>query len=54
MLIGTGTDMIPDYVLESGFTVAERIKVLGFSLSKNMASLQLNLDTCLDKIKKHY
>jgi hypothetical protein len=46
-----GTDSIPEYVAESGFAVANELKILGFKVTKNHADLVTNFDPAIDKIR---
>jgi hypothetical protein len=46
-----GTDTVPDFVLDSGFTPVNSIKILGFNISNNFEDLVQNFPPVLDKIK---
>jgi hypothetical protein len=47
-----GTNEVPVYVIESGFTVTDSVKILGFNITKNVTDLENNLTLCLEKLKK--
>jgi hypothetical protein len=48
----TGTDTIPDYVLNSGFSVADKLKILGFDITKNHQDLEKNFGKILLTVEK--
>jgi hypothetical protein len=48
----TGTDApTPDYILDSGFQTVNKVKILGFDISKDHKDLQSNFETCINKIR---
>jgi hypothetical protein len=47
-----GTDVIPDYVQESGFASVDNLKILGFNVPKNLSDMKRNFEPTLLKIKK--
>jgi ribosomal protein S18 len=51
-IIITGTRNIPGYLLESGFSLTEKLKILGFDITKNSADLQNNFENAIKKIEK--
>jgi hypothetical protein len=46
-----GTDAVPEFVLDSGFTPVNNIKILGFNISNSFDDLVQNFPPVLDKIK---
>jgi hypothetical protein len=52
-IIITGTRNIPGYVLESGFSLTEKLKILGFDITKNSADLQNNFENAIKKNRKN-
>jgi hypothetical protein len=51
LITGTQNEPIPDYITNSGFEVASKIKILGFELTKNAEDLQNNFLPVLEKIR---
>jgi hypothetical protein len=47
-----GTEVIPDFISESGFTVSNEIKILGFKITKNHQDIAKNFEPAVEKIKK--
>jgi hypothetical protein len=47
-----GTDEIPDFIRTSGFSVANEIKILGFTVTRDFADFEKNIDCAVEKIKK--
>jgi hypothetical protein len=46
-----GTDNIPDFIRGSGFEVVNKLKILGFEITKNYNDLVQNIHKATDKIK---
>jgi exonuclease III len=42
---------VPDYVLQSGFMVSDKLKILGFEITKNFRDLESNFQGALQKIR---
>jgi hypothetical protein len=42
---------VPDYVLNSGFAVTDKLHILGFDITKNVEDLQNNYEKIAEKIK---
>jgi hypothetical protein len=46
-----GTNTVPDYIIESGFSVANEIKILGFNITRNAGDLWKNIEPAIEKIR---
>jgi hypothetical protein len=51
MVTGTGRN-VPTYVSNSGFSVCESVKILGFEIGRNFDDLQKNFDKKKTVLKK--
>jgi hypothetical protein len=51
-ILVTGTDEIPEFIRQSGFSVANEIKILGFTVTRDFADFEKNIDNAVAKIKK--
>jgi hypothetical protein len=47
-----GTETVPDFIIESGFAVAEKLKILGFDVTKDFSDLNLNVNPAIENIRK--
>jgi hypothetical protein len=50
-ILVTGTNVIPDYVADSGFKPVNKINILGLEISNNLQSLTDNFDKPIEKIR---
>jgi hypothetical protein len=51
MILVTGTDVIPDYISQSGFRVTDNVTILGFNITRRYNDLTENFTKVVSKIK---
>jgi hypothetical protein len=51
MITGTNVRQIPNYITESGFKVVEKVKILGFEISRDHNDLVSNFEKPFEKIR---
>jgi hypothetical protein len=48
----TGTQMVPEYIQESGFSLVNIVTILGFEITRDPGELDRNFDKAIEKIEK--
>jgi hypothetical protein len=50
-ILVAGTNQVPDYITESGFTVVTELKILGFNIMADFSDLKNNINSAIEKIR---